>query len=1216
MTQISFPIKLIVIAIILLFSSTYTFSQLSIATANTNYIIDFDATVSGVNNDPFTGSGFQSTPTAGQLDSDAWAITGFSDGDLAFGGTQTTASTDYTRGTHSGGAGTGGIYAFEVSASNFALGVQPGADDFTSGSIILKINNNTGGAIDNLIISYKVYIYNDQERSNSFNFSYSADNATYTDVGNLDIISIEVSNDNPEWMSYFKNYTITGINVANGSSYYLKWIGDDDSGSGSRDEFALDDIKIAYSTNDLTTEVSGSTNIPANTISSLVDTPSEAISVLNLNFEEGSNSDGVSTFITNIRVYPHTSNTASWLQNIQGARLYDGSVYYTPMSATITDNYMDLEFSSSALELANGTGKNFDLQIYLNTSNITDDGILSFMVDADNHSFATDPSGSIFASTFGGGDFYSNDFTIEISATEMQFKTQAQNVIINTNFNPAPVVALTDANGNIDLGYAGATIRMTSTGTIIGTIEENIDASSGLATFSAIQMSVAETAVTLTATDHGDVIGSSENITSNSFDVYDTPSLIISEVHHPSDTANAKYIELYNTGASAINFGSEVWYLSKQTNGGTWSEVQLDVSKSIAAGDTYTVAYSSTTFPLVYDYPADQYQGTVVNINGNDAVFLYKGGDHSTGALVDIYGEIDTDGTGQDWEYTESVAFRRRSVTEPSSTWDASEWLIYSNHGAHSGTPGGYAEAISWTGSLGTGYDNRENWNPSTYPPDITFDVTITNQANTPSGTGGFAYNLTIENDAVLINYAGCFIVDGTIVNNAGVDGFQFLSNLASPATLLYYTDNVEASINSMFGFTLNVWFLVAPPVSEDSAEVFMGEYLDEWDEPTESWIDILDSSTVLNTMQGYSVKKTSLYAEYQGKMRAGEFSKVLDYTSGAAYPSPEDDYTGWNLIGNPYPSNIDWDLVSIPADMDGGVSIWDSDGDTYYQYSALGGGDAEAHYVLAGQGFFVKATDVGVTFTLSDAVRTRKGDGASIDKAITDALSRENSLRISAKGNDKSDNAYINFIEESHLYYDPLYDVHKLFGRNHVPQIFSYADFENDEKVAINSIPFPQLDDVVPLGFRVNTPGNYQLEFNGIYSFNILQPFFLLDKVSEQVYDLKVDSIINFDYQNSDPENRFDLVFDFITEVEEMEDVSEKEKVWNISSIKDRLFIQSENDQEGEVQIFNIQGQLVYSSSTIHSFQSGVNLKLPPAYYLVKLVSGKNVQVGKVFIL
>ena len=1208
--------KLFAIISILVLFPLSSFSQLSIATANTNYTISFDATVSGVSNGQFDASGFQSTPVSGQLDSDAWAITGFSDGDLAFGGTQTTASTDYTRGTHSGGVGTGGIYAFEVSASNFALGVQPGADDFTSGSIILKINNNTGGAIDNLIISYKVYIYNDQERANDFKFFHSADNTTYTDVGNLDITSIEASNDNPEWKSYFKNYTIIGINVADGDSYYLKWIGDDNSGSGSRDEFALDDIKIAFSTNDLTTEASSSTNIPANTISSLADTQSEAISVLKLNFEEGSSSDGLSTFITNIRVYPHTTNTASWLQNIQGARLYDGSVYYTPLSATITDDYMDLEFSSSALELVNGSGKLFDLQIYLNTRNLTDGGILAFMVDADNHGFAADPSGSIFASTFSGGDFNSNDFTIEILATEMQFKTQVQNVIINTNFSPAPVVALTDANGNIDLSYTGATIRMTSTGTITGTIDETIDASSGLATFSAIQMSVVGTAVTLTATDHGNVIGSSENITSNSFDVYATPSLIISEVHHPSDTANAKYVEIYNTGASAINFGSEVWYLSKQTNGGAWSDVQLDVSKSIAAADAYVVAYSSTTFPLVYDYPADQYQGTVVNINGNDAVFLYKGGDHSTGALVDIYGEIDTDGTGQEWEYTESVVFRRRSVTEPSSTWDASEWLIYSDHGAHSGTPGGYAEAISWTGNLGAGYDDRRNWNPSIYPPDITFDVTITNQTNSPSETGGLAYNLTIENDAELTNYGGCLIVDGTLVNNAGVDGLQLYSNAAAQATLLCNTDNVELSMNTMFGFIMNIWFLVAPPVSEDSAEVFMGEHLEYWDEPTESWVSIEDSSTVLNIMQGYSVKKTSIYAEYQGKARAGEFSKALVYTSGAAYPPPEEDYTGWNLVGNPYPSNIDWDLVTIPTHMNGGVSIWDSDGDKYYQYSALGGGDSQAHYVLAGQGFFVKATDVGVTFTLDNGVRTHKSDGTAIDKSMNNNQIRENTLTIGVEGNEGSDKTYINFIEESNLLYDPLYDVYKLFGRNFVPQIFSYINLneEEEEKLAINSIPFPELDDVVPLGFRVNTPGVYQIEFNGIHSFDTQQPLFLLDNVSGQVYDLREDSIINFNYLNTDPENRFDLVFDYITEVKELEEV--KAKVWNIYSVTDRLFIHSENNQEANVQIFNIQGQLVYSSSNIHSFKTGNSLKLPPAYYLVKLVSGDHVQTGKVLIL
>ncbi|NOR87553.1 MAG: T9SS type A sorting domain-containing protein, partial [Bacteroidales bacterium] len=1092
-------------------------------------------------------------------------------------------------------------------SSNYALGVQAGDTDFTPGSIVLKIVNNTASTINNLIISYKVYVFNDKERANYFNFSYSADNSSYTDVSALDITSIEISDENPAWGSYFKNYNITGISIVDGGVYYLKWTSDDVSGSGSRDEFALDDIKIASTTNDLATEVSSSDPILGSTISSLYDTQAEAISILELNFEEGGGADGEPTKITNVRVYPHSTNTASWLDNIQSALLFDGSSSYLPASVTVTDNFMDLEFTSGSLDLINNSGKAYDLQIYLKTSGLTDNGVLSFMVDSDNHGFAADPSGSGFATAFSGGDFSSNDFTIQVLATEMQFETQPGDVVVHSDFIPSPIVVLSDINGNVDLSHSGASIQMSSSGSLDGgTVNESIDAA-GFAIFNNLQMTASGSGISLTATDIGDVIGSSESVTSNPFEVYATPGLIISEVIHPSDISNAKFVELYNLGQITIDFSTEIWYLSKQTNGLTWTETQLDDTKSISAGDAYIIAYSSTTFPDTYGYEADEYNGTVIHINGNDPIFLFKGGDHETGALVDVYGEMDTDGIDEAWDYTDSHVVRRVSTTEPTNSWAASEWLISDGDEALEGTPGGYGGSLEWTGISSEAFSDRQNWSPSTYPPDVTMDVTIVNQTNRPLVNRGACNNMTVESGASIYFYGCGFTIDGTLVNNAGYTGFQVMTSLAGPARLICSTDDVDASSSSFF-WTLDKWYLIAPPLSNDSANVFIGEYLDYWDEPTESWVNIEDPTTLLNTMQGYSVKKTSLYAYYEGKLRAGEFNKALDYTVGDEPPSP--DYTGWNLIGNPYPSNIDWDLVSIPANMEGGTNIWDSDLEDYYQYTTASGGDEEARYILAGQGFFVQAKATGVIFTLDDDVRTIDGNSA-LDKD-SNSNDRENTLSITVRGNEKLDKTYINFSSEANWDYDRLLDVHKLFGSAYVPQIFSYINLEEEEKVAINSIPFPQVDEMVPLGFRVNTPGDYQLEFNGIYSFSQDQPFFLFDHLTGLAYDLREDTIVNFFYRNSDPENRFDLYFDHITPIQKIDN---KQKVWNIYSVGNHLFINAESEELVDVlvQIFDIQGRLIYDC--LQNGTSDTELDLPPAYYIVKIISDENIQVEKVFI-
>jgi hypothetical protein len=208
---------------------------------NTTNTITFDTTVDGVNEGTYQGAGLSPTLTNGELDSDAWAIAGFSDGAIAFGGTSVDGL-DYDRGMATGGVTIGGVYAFDTDTNNFALGIQPATGDFVPGSATLRFQNQTGAAVTSVSIGYKVYVYNDQAASSSFNFSHSADNSSYTSVSGLNVTSPAVADASPTWKSYYRVVTLTGLNIANNTYYYFRWSGAAVSGSTDFDEFGLDDI--------------------------------------------------------------------------------------------------------------------------------------------------------------------------------------------------------------------------------------------------------------------------------------------------------------------------------------------------------------------------------------------------------------------------------------------------------------------------------------------------------------------------------------------------------------------------------------------------------------------------------------------------------------------------------------------------------------------------------------------------------------------------------------------------------------------------------------------------------------------------------------------------------------------------------------------------------------------------------------------------------------
>lgn len=302
-------------------------AQLNVAAVNTPYTIDFDATVTGISNGAWAGGGFQPVAAAGRLDSDGWAITGFSDGSLAFGGTQITASTDFRRGTTAPGnnpVSAGGIYSFGgAGITGRALGVQPIATDFTPGTITLRVQNNTGSTLTAFDLAYDVYYRNDQDFSNAFNLYWSDNNTSYTYVASQDVIS-PAAQTGTAWVANARSTTITGVFVPNGQYFYIRWRGDDVSGSGSRDEFALDNISVTGRAYTMVRWTAA-----ASTVNENAGTTAITASIINPDPVIATTVDAVLTSGDATRINNYTTQTLTFP---------GGSVANQTLTVTVTDN--------------------------------------------------------------------------------------------------------------------------------------------------------------------------------------------------------------------------------------------------------------------------------------------------------------------------------------------------------------------------------------------------------------------------------------------------------------------------------------------------------------------------------------------------------------------------------------------------------------------------------------------------------------------------------------------------------------------------------------------------------------------------------------------------------------------------------------------------------------------------------------------------------------
>lgn len=164
--------------------------------------------------------------------------------------------------------------------------------------------------------------------------------------------------------------------------------------------------------------------------------------------------------------------------------------------------------------------------------------------------------------------------------------------------------------------------------------------------------------------------------------------LIISEIVDGTLPGGVpKFVELTNTGATSIDLSN--YSIGNYNNGGTTlgGGVTLQLSGTLGSCESYVVSYENSDSPGVsfffdvYGFDADNLDNGAF-INGDDVVALFQGvatGDGSDATLVDVYGVIGVDGSGEAWEYTDGYAHRLVNTASP--VFNAAEWFFSGANG-------------------------------------------------------------------------------------------------------------------------------------------------------------------------------------------------------------------------------------------------------------------------------------------------------------------------------------------------------------------------------------------------------------------------------------------------------------------------------------------------------------------------------------------------------
>ena len=109
---------------------------------------------------------------------------------------------------------------------------------------------------------------------------------------------------------------------------------------------------------------------------------------------------------------------------------------------------------------------------------------------------------------------------------------------------------------------------------------------------------------------------------------------------------------------------------SANNGGGSDGEEFTFPAVSAAAGEFLYVATESAGFTSFFSFTPD-YTSSAASINGDDAIELFM-----NGPVVDVFGDINVDGTGQPWEYLDGWTYRVNGTGADGATFDLGSWTF------------------------------------------------------------------------------------------------------------------------------------------------------------------------------------------------------------------------------------------------------------------------------------------------------------------------------------------------------------------------------------------------------------------------------------------------------------------------------------------------------------------------------------------------------------
>lgn len=605
-------------------------------------------------------------------------------------------------------------------------------------------------------------------------------------------------------------------------------------------------------------------------------------------------------------------------------------------------------------------------------------------------------------------------------------------------------------------------------------------------------------------------------------------------------THNMKQLILFFSFLFLLSFGVKAQTLSTSTSSPATGPIEVPIDVT-GIGDIFSLTIYYEYDPTVITYTGYTNffdPGTTIAITNQTSSILK--------ILIGTFPNVTTvpDGKLLDLQFTYAGGYSDLTFGIDTDTYKSSYLnTSYSSYNfTSSDVTNGAVQGLYDDEIDGGAWNTASNWLTGRVANAYT-NVTVVLGSETIIGATATANNLTIETGGQLtnnstLNVGGDFLIESTSGGNG-----SFIDN---------GTTNVTGTTSVECYMTAGTWHGFSAPVTgQTSNELYLNGspdvYMKEYSESGDSWSDVTSLTQALGNMAGWMVQIGG------GSPHTYTFSGSL-LTSSSANATVG--WLGYNFIGNPFPSALDWEAASgWGGTATVGDNIWVYTGSAYSVYNRKTQTGDGSRYVAMNQGFFVEASTAGtVTVNNSAAVH----NAVDFEKGAQNDLSK---VTLKLEGNNEADETFIVFVDGATTGYESTFDAHKLFSWDVTyPQIFSTAN----NNMAINGLP---LDYTGSVAIDVRGEDDSEMTIS-LTEANQFAEVYLEDDYTGIVTDLKLaDYTFNYD---ADITDRFNVFFS-VTDIEDNDQLSVKVYAYN-NNIK----VYVDAMQSTDITVTNLLGQTV----------------------------------------